>query len=113
ELARIYELSGDAKKAEATLLQARKTWPKDDVALGALARFYLRTNQAQAANVLLDRAVADARRALGTGRFEPYLFSTIATVAELRSRPDAARVAQAAVAALEGGDAALDGAGIA
>lgn len=111
ELAAIYEAVGDAKKAEATLLQARKTWPKDDVALGALARFYVRNNQAQAATVLLDRAVADARRALGTGRFEPYLFSTIATVAELRNRPDAARVANAAVASLDGGDAALDGAG--
>ena len=113
ELAAIYEAIGDAKKAEATLLQARKTWPKDDVALGALARFYVRNNQAQGATVLLDRAVADARRALGTGRFEPYLFSTIATVAELRNRPDAARVAKAAVASLDGGDASLEGAGVA
>jgi tetratricopeptide (TPR) repeat protein len=112
QLASIYEAIGDAKKAEATLLQARKTWPKDDVALAALARFYLRNNQAQAANVLLDRAVADARRALGTGRFEPYLFSTIAAVAELRNRPDAARVAKAAVASLDGSDAALEGAGV-
>ncbi len=111
QLAAIYEAIGDTKKAEATLLQARKTWPKDDVALAALARFYLRNNQAPAANVLLDRAVADARRALGTGRFEPYLFSTIAAVAELRNRPDAARVAKAAVAALDGGDASLEGAG--
>ncbi len=110
QLASIYETVGDPKKAEATLLQARKTWPKDDVALAALARFYLRNNQVPAANVLLDRAVADARRALGTGRFEPYLFSTIATVAELRHRPDAARVAKAAVASLDGGDAALEGA---
>jgi len=113
QLAAIYEAVGDAKKAEATLLQARKTWPKDDVALASLARFYLRSNQAPAANVLLDRAVADARRALGTGRFEPYLFSTIAAVAELRHRPDAARVAKAAVAALDGGDAVLEGAAVA
>jgi hypothetical protein len=63
--------------------------------------------------VLLDRAVADARRALGTGRFEPYLFSTIAAVAELRHRPDAARVAKAAVNSLDGTDAALAGAGLA
>jgi lipopolysaccharide biosynthesis regulator YciM len=111
ELAAIYEAIGDAKKAESTLLQARKTWPKDDVALGALAKFYLRTGQAQAATVLLDRAAADARRALGTGRFEPYLFSTIATVSDLKNRPDAARVAKAAVAALDGHDAALEGAG--
>ncbi len=112
ELAQIYEVSGDAKKAEATLLQARKTWPKDDVALTALARFYQRNNQSQQAATLLDRAVADARRALGTGRFEPYLFSTVAAVAELRNRPDAAKVAKAAVAALEGESAELDGAGL-
>jgi cellulose synthase operon protein C len=112
QLAAIYEATGDTKKAEATLLQARKTWPKDDVALAALARFYLRNNQVPAANVLLDRAVADARRALGTGRFEPYLFSTIAAVAELRDRPDAARVAKAAVAALDGSDATLEAAGV-
>lgn len=112
ELAGIYEATGDTKKAENTLLQARKTWPKDDVALASLARFYLRNNQAQAATVLLDRAVADARRALGTGRFEPYLFSTIAAVADLKNRPDAARVAKAAVAAIDGGaEAALPGAG--
>jgi cellulose synthase operon protein C len=111
ELARIYELSGDAKKAEAALLQARKTWPKDEIALGALARFYQRNNQAQAATVLLDRAVADARRGIAAVRFEPHLFSTVATAAELRNRPDAARVAKAAAAALEGADAALEGAG--
>lgn len=112
-LSRIYESIGEPKKAEATLLQARKTWPKDDVALAALARFYQHNNQAQAAVVLLDRAAADARRALATGRFEPYLFSTLATVSELRDRPDAARVAKAAVAAIDGGESALAGAGVA
>ena len=112
ELAAIYEATGDNKKAEATLLTARKTWPKDDVALAALARFYQRTEQGPAVNVLLDRAVADARRALATGRFEPFLFSTLATVAELRGRPDAAQIAQATVAALEGGQATMDGAGV-
>ncbi len=111
ELATIYEAMGDAKKAEATLLGARKTYPKDDVALVALAEFYQRTNQAQAATVLLDRAVTDARRALGAGRFEPYLFSTLATVAELRGKIDAARVAKIAVSALEGEDALLEGVG--
>jgi tetratricopeptide (TPR) repeat protein len=113
QLADIYEAMGDTKKAEQTLLQARKSWPKDDVALGALAAFYQRTDQAQAANVLLDRAVADARRALGTGRFEPYLFSTVATVAELRGRPEAARIARASVSALDGVAVELSGAGAA
>ncbi|WP_437814756.1 hypothetical protein [Sorangium sp. So ce1078] len=111
ELAEIYESIGDMKKAEATLLTARKTWPKDDFALGALARYYQRTEQASAANVLLDRALADARRALTTGRFEPYLFSTVATVAELRGRAGASRIARATVAALDGRDAAMGGAG--
>jgi tetratricopeptide (TPR) repeat protein len=60
ELATIYEATGDTKKAEQTLLQARKTWPKDDVALAALARFYQRTNQTNPLNVLLERAPADA-----------------------------------------------------
>ncbi|WP_437897768.1 hypothetical protein [Sorangium sp. So ce124] len=111
ELAEIYEAMGDAKKAEATLLTARKTWPKDDFALGALARYYQRTEQASAAATLLDRALADARRALNTGRFEPYLFSTVATVAELRGRAGAARIARATVDALDGRDAAMGGAG--
>ncbi|WP_437317987.1 hypothetical protein [Sorangium sp. So ce385] len=111
ELAEIYESMGDMKKAEATLLTARKTWPKDDFALGALARYYQRTEQASAAGVLLDRAIADARRALNTGRFEPYLFSTVATVAELRGRAGASRIARATVAALDGRDAAMGGAG--
>ncbi|WP_437590787.1 hypothetical protein [Sorangium sp. So ce1000] len=111
ELAEIYEAMGDTKKAEATLLTARKTWPKDDFALGALARYYQRTEQASAATTLLDRALADARRALNTGRFEPYLFSTVATVAELRGRASAAQIARATVAALDGHDAAMGGAG--
>ena len=110
-LASIYEAMGDTKKAEQTLLQARKTWPKDDIALHALASFYQRTDQAQAANVLLERAVADARRALGTGRFEPYLFSTVATVAELRGKPAQARIARASVAALDGAALEIIGAG--
>ena len=112
-LAKIYEDQGDLKKAETTLLQARKTWPKDDLALSALAQFHIRNNQGSAAAVLLDRAVADARRALATGRFEPHLFSTVATVAELRERHEAAHIAKAAVAALEGTKFALTGIGLA
>ncbi len=111
ELASIYEAMGDTKKAEATLLGARKTYPKDDVALVALAGFYQRTNQAQAATVLLDRAVTDARRALGAGRFESYLFASLATVAEIRGKIDAARAAKVAVSSLEGEDALLEGIG--
>jgi tetratricopeptide (TPR) repeat protein len=110
-LARIYEASGDLKKAEAVLVAARKNYPKDEGALGALASYYGRNNQAPAAQVLLDRALTDARRALTTGRFEPYLFATVATVAELRGNAEAARCARSAVAALEGAPAAMAGAG--
>lgn len=111
ELASIYEAAGDTKKAEATYLQARKTWPKDEFALTSLARFYERTQQTNAFNVLLDRALADARRALSTGRFEVQLFGTVASVAELRGKHDMAVISKAIVAALEGRSAALSGAG--
>jgi lipopolysaccharide biosynthesis regulator YciM len=111
ELAAIYEEAGDHKKAEATLLAARKSWPKDVSVLTELARFYHRTQQHPAAQVLLDRAVADARRALATGRFEGALFETVAAVAELRGRADAALVAQATVAALEGHEVSIEGGG--
>ncbi len=113
DLARIHEASGDSKKAESTLLSARKTWPKDDAALLGLAQFYQRTGQTAPGHLLLDRAVADARRALSTGRFEPYLFGTLATVATLRNRPDAANIAHSIVAALDGTDSVPpEGAGL-
>jgi hypothetical protein len=74
-------------------------------------RFYQRTGQGPSAAVLLDRAVADARRALSTGRFEPYLFETLWSAAELRNRADAAEVARATVLALEGQETELSGGG--
>lgn len=113
ELAEILEEMGDAKKAEASLVAARKSYPKSDVALRALVQFYQRTGQGPSASVMLDRAVADARRALSTGRFEPYLFETLWTAAELRGRDDAAAIARATVLALEGQETALAGAGLA
>ena len=61
--AEILEEMGDAKKAEASLVAARKSYPKSDVALRALVQFYQRTGQGPSASVMLDRAVADARRA--------------------------------------------------
>ena len=113
ELADILEQMGDLKKAESTLVVSRKSYPKSDLALRALVQFYQRTGQGPSAAVLLDRAVADARRALSTGRFETYLFETLWSAAELRGREDAARVAQATVLALEGDEAGLQGAGAA
>ncbi|MFO0614761.1 MAG: hypothetical protein U0414_19395 [Polyangiaceae bacterium] len=113
ELAEILEEMGDAKKAEASLVAARKSYPKSDLALRALVKFYQRSGQGPSASVLLDRAVADARRALSTGRFEPYLFETLWSAAELRGREDAAAIARATVLALEGQETALTGAGLA
>jgi tetratricopeptide (TPR) repeat protein len=112
ELAEIMEEMGELKKAESTLVVARKSFPKSDLALRALVQFYQRTGQAPAAAVLLDRAVADARRALGTGRFENFLFETLATAAELRGRLDAAAVARATVQALDGDASDLAGVGL-
>ncbi len=112
ELAELLEEQGELKKAESTLVVARKSFPKSDLALRALVRYHQRSGQAPAAAVRLDRAVADARRALGTGRFENFLFETLATAAALRGREDAAHAARAAVAALEGIDLEFPGVGL-
>lgn len=113
ELAEIMEEMGELKKAENTLVVARKSFPKSDLALRALVQFYQRAGQAPAAAVLLDRAVADARRALATGRFESFLFETLASAAELRGRAGAAEVANATVHAIEGRPSDLEGVGLA
>ena len=114
ELSRVQEdFVKDRRKAEATLDKARKTWPQDGAVLRALAEFYRRGDETTALNVLLDRAANDARRALGTGRFDAALFEALATVAELRGGTDAARVANATLAALTGADASIPGAGLA
>ncbi|HEU4404180.1 MAG TPA: hypothetical protein VFS43_02635 [Polyangiaceae bacterium] len=109
ELARLHEEGGDARKAETTLDALRKEAPQDPHALRALAEFHLRRGAAPAANVLLDRTAADARRALTTGRFDLHFFANLTTVFELRGRPDAARVAAATLAALEGRPSELEG----
>ncbi len=96
------QIVGDKRKAESTLEKARKTWPHDGVALSALAEFYARNGEHAALKVLLNRAANDARRALGTGRFEPGFFDTLASVADLRGQHDAAHVARATRAALTG-----------
>jgi hypothetical protein len=103
----------DRRKAEGTLDKARKTWPQDGTVLRALAEFYRRGGESTALNVLLDRAANDARRALGTGRFDPALFEALATVAELRGGTDAAAVANATIGALHGEQTKVTGAGLA
>jgi hypothetical protein len=112
ELASIYdEVAHDPKKGEALLEAARKEFPNDVDLLGAVVAFYKRSNRLPAVQVLLDRAAGDARRALSTGRFDVNLFSMLAGVARLRDRAEAARIAQATVAAIEGRPSELLGAG--
>jgi cellulose synthase operon protein C len=112
ELAIIYEqVAKDPKRGEAMLEAARKEFPNDAELLSALAEFYTRAGRAPAVQVLLDRAAGDSRRALSTGRFDVSLFAMLGAVARLRGRAQAASVAEAAVAAIEGRPSALPGAG--
>ena len=68
ELATIHEQTAhDNRKAEQTLEAARREFPQDVGILRALADFYTRHHQAPAVNILLDRAGADARRAMTAG----------------------------------------------
>jgi len=105
------QIGGDKKRAEGTFERARKEWPYDSGVLRALAEFQLRNGESRVTQVLLDRAASDARRALGTGRFEPGFFEVLATVAELKSSGDAALVARATLAALHGEEVAVPAAG--
>ncbi|RYE87976.1 MAG: tetratricopeptide repeat protein, partial [Myxococcales bacterium] len=86
ELAELHEQTGDLKKAEQTLEALRKEFPQETSVLRSLAAFHLRHQHGPAANVLLDRAAADARRALATGRFELHFFANLAAVFELREQ---------------------------
>jgi tetratricopeptide (TPR) repeat protein len=111
ELAAIHEQTAhDNRRAEQTLEAGRREFPQDVGLLRALAEFYVRHHQAPAVNILLDRAGADARRALAAGRFAPALFEILATVFELRGKKDAARVSHAILASFEGRNAELGGA---
>jgi predicted Zn-dependent protease len=103
ELAAIHEkISRDVRRAEKTLESARRDLPHDVVLLRALAEFYTRHHQTPAVHMLLDRASADARRALGAGRIASPPFEILAAVAELRNKPAAALAASAMLAAVEG-----------
>ncbi|MBI5538391.1 MAG: hypothetical protein HY898_37050 [Deltaproteobacteria bacterium] len=103
QLALIHEqVEGDVKKAETMLEKAHKESPTSVDALRALAELHARQNHQPALKMLLDRAANDARRSLGTGRFNPDLFQVLSAVGELRGKQDAALVAGAAIAALEG-----------
>jgi hypothetical protein len=112
ELAAIHENTAhDNRRAEQTLETARREFPQDVGLLRALAEFYVRHHQTPAVNILLDRAGADARRALAAGRFTPASFGVIAAVSDLRGKKDAAAASAAMLAALEGRPAQLSRAG--
>jgi hypothetical protein len=111
ELAMIYEqVAKDPKRGEGMLEAARKEFPSDAPLLAALAEFYQRQNRGPAVQVLLDRAAGDARRALSTGRFDVSLFAMLGAVARLRGRTQAATIAEATVAAIDGRPSKLEGA---
>jgi lipopolysaccharide biosynthesis regulator YciM len=113
-LAAVFEqIVKDRKRADATFERARREWPQDTFVLRALVEYHRRSNEQRAAQVLLDRAANDARRALATGRFDPALFEVLGTVADLRGAADAALVAEATLAALGGQPFPVHGAGIA
>jgi lipopolysaccharide biosynthesis regulator YciM len=112
ELAALHEhVGGDTRRAEQALEAARREYPQDVRLLRALAELYQRHKQTPAFNILLDRAGADARRALAAGRLAAASFEVLAAGYELRGRIDAARATQAMLATLEGRPAELAGAG--
>ena len=80
--------------------------------LRALAEFYARHHQTPAFNILLDRAGADARRALTAGRFDAGVVRGARDRVRVSAgRTDAARVSAAMLATLEGQPVELRGAG--
>src|SRR5205085_1836661 len=72
---------------------------------------YRRIGNANTARVLLERAIHGARNAVLAGRLEPGLFRTLEQAARLAGDAEGARVAQVAVAALEGQALRIAGAG--
>jgi tetratricopeptide (TPR) repeat protein len=112
-LAELHALLGQKKEADGVLERARKEWPQDTRVLRALVENHRRAGEHKPAQMLLDRAANDARRALATGRFDVSFFEVLGTVADLRGSADAALVAEATIAALQGKPFAVHGAGVA
>ncbi len=111
DLAVLHEKTGrDPRRAEKTLEAARRQSPEDVGLLRALVEFYARHHQTPAVNILLDRAAADARRALANGHLAAGPFGILATVFDLRGKRDAARAAESMLAAVEGRPSELQGA---
>jgi tetratricopeptide (TPR) repeat protein len=115
DLALVYDESAkDKRSALAILEKARKAWPHDPAVLRAMAGHHERHGETAAQNVLLDRAAAEARRALAHGRFDLPFFGVLQAVADIRGQTDAALVASATLSMLEGKrDVRISGAGAA
>jgi tetratricopeptide (TPR) repeat protein len=112
ELASLQEREArDPRRAERTLEAVRREFPHDLGLLRELVEFYQRHQQAPAVKILLDRAAADARRALAGGQMSANLFEILATVFDLRGKKDGARVARGILAALEARSVDIGGAG--
>jgi tetratricopeptide (TPR) repeat protein len=101
----------DPRRAEKTLEAVRREFPHDLGLLRELVEFYQRHQQAPAVKILLDRVAADARRSLASGQMSANLFEILATVFDLRSKKDGARVARGMLAALEARSIDIGGAG--
>lgn len=102
-LAKVYDDAAQDKKSSFAILEkARKAWPHDPAVLRGVAEHHARHGETAALNVLLDRATAEARRALSHGRFDPAFFAILRTAAEIRGQADAGTIATATLAALEG-----------
>ncbi len=106
------EDSGERRKAEELLERARRKWPTDPAVITALFQLYQRHGEPAAQQMLLERAATDARRALGTGRFEGAFFELLASVAELQGRADDALATRSTLAALLGEQSDVEGIGL-
>lgn len=111
-LARVYALLGQPRDADAVLEKTRRAFAQDARVLQASVEHYNQSGEERTAQVLLDRAANEARRALSTGRFDASFFRSLAAVAELRQDEDARRVTEASLHALLGEPDELGGAGL-
>ncbi len=105
------QLLSDQRVSERTFEKARRTWPGDPAVLVAYAEFLQARGDQTALSVLLDRATNEARRALGTGRFQPQFFESLEAVARLRGDEASRLIIASTLAALRSEELTLEGAG--
>ncbi|MDX2051059.1 MAG: tetratricopeptide repeat protein [Polyangiaceae bacterium] len=113
ELALLQEHAAqEPKKAQATLERARRQWPQDGDVLSALVGVYRRAGQTDLSDKALQTALADARRAVSAGRFDPSFFQLLRKAAELKQDLALGEAAEATLSGLIGGSFALRGVGL-